>query len=378
MTIGLIKMLIWGTGDANSIDSIEVEPYEVEFNRSSDEDKNTYTKSGVIEEVDVQVDEEEEEREEGEEGEEDGDEDEDKYPDYPHSRLDFEFNKCVEEFDYRPLMLCVYGMCFVGMVGFMSYPIYELVLESYIANSSSIILYSASIQSECSRFLAHLPYIPTFLLCTSYAYPEIIDTLNVNTSSDAITIRLFLWFQFILQGFASFGRSMGPLIFEEMMLILGTAMFYVLFQLATPTTTSVMIDIDRFATLLHVLVAGYLLYGLNTVLFIIFGLIVVLQPFVRDAFSLITSEGYTILLYTAVPVLVANVLCIVVPSSQIVCDILLFQVMGSVVDFIIISPRPGMLLLSYTEDEEEEGDEEEEECDEEEEEEEEKTEVIKK
>jgi len=383
-------MLIWGTGDANSIDSIEVEPYEVEFNRSSDEDKNTYTESGVkedIQEVDVQVEEEEEDEEKGEEEGEEKGEEEDNYPDYPHSRLDFDLNKYIDEFDYRPLMLCVYGMCFVGMAGFMSYPLYELVLESYITNSSSIVLYSASIQSECSRFLAHLPYIPTFLLCTSYAYPEIIDSLNVNTSSNAIMIRLFLWFQFILQGFASFGRSLGPLIFEEMMLILGMSMFYIFFQLATPTKTARSIDIDRFATLLHVLVAGYLLYGLNTVSFIIFGLIVVLQPFVRDAFSLITSEGYTILLYTAVPILITNVVCIVIPATQIVCDILLFQVMGSVIDFILISPRPGMLLLGYTDEEEKEEEEEEEEKEEEEEEEEEeeqeeeeeeKTEVIKK
>jgi len=172
-----------------------------------------------------------------------------------------------------------------------------------------------------------------------------------------------------------------------MMLILGMSMFYIFFQLATPTKTARSIDIDRFATLLHVLVAGYLLYGLNTVSFIIFGLIVVLQPFVRDAFSLITSEGYTILLYTAVPILITNVVCIVIPATQIVCDILLFQVMGSVIDFILISPRPGMLLLGYTDEEEKEEEEEEEEKEEEEEEEEEeeqeeeeeeKTEVIKK
>ena len=373
MTVSLIKMLIWGTGDANSI---EVEPFEVEFTRSSDIDDTdlTCTESGVIEniqEVDVEVDEEVEVEEEEEEVEEDEEEDEDshndRYPDYPHSRLDFDFYKYLDDHDLcRTIVLGTYCLSFIAMIGVMSYPLYEWVLESYTANSSSIVLYTTSIQSECSRFLAHLPYIPSFLLGISYTYPDTISSLNVNINHDAHLVRMFLWFQFWLQAFASVGRGLGTILFEEMVIMFGTSMVYTLFQLSSPTKTSELITVNRFSTVLCLLVSGYLLYGLNSTIFLIFGLIMTMYPFLQDAFSLITLDGYAIVVYTFIPVISTYVISIAFPSIQIVYDILLCQVMGSIVDFIIISPRPGMLMLGYTNDDEEDEDEEDEEDEDEE------------
>ena len=234
MTIKLIRMLLWGEGDTNSIDSIEIEPYEVEFTRSSDQEDKMLADLGVHEsieevEVEVKVDEEVDEEVDAEaeaeaevEAEAEAEaEAEDRYPDYPHSRFDFDLYKHLDDHDFcRTFVLGVYFMYFVAMTGVVSYPLYELVLESYTANTSSIVLYTTSIQTDCSRFLAHLPYIPSFLLGVSYIYPDIIGSLNVDTYPDASLIRMFLWFQFLLQAFTSFGRVFGTLLFEEIVLIL--------------------------------------------------------------------------------------------------------------------------------------------------------------
>ena len=78
---------------------------------------------------------------------------------------------------------------------------------------------------------------------------------------------------------------------------------------------------------------------------------IALEFIIPGAFSLLTTKGRLILLYSflicAISIFIETIGCI--SQWHVVFDLLFWQVLGSVVDVVILSPRPGRFLLSETE-----------------------------
>ena len=329
MTIQLVKMLIWGKGDVGDISTIEEESVEIEENDkvNQEEEEKEEDESSTEEGRDESPAEEEEEEEE---------EEEDSYPDYPHSRINFDFYKLVEESGF--ITSIIYGGCLSMMACFVSLPLYVWVVDMYDSTSMSVMPYNIAISySNVSR----LPYIPAFLLSISYLYPSMITTLD----HTAVLTRLVLWFQFSFQLFASFGEMIEKTVFEETCIILGLTISFSFFRLTTSPQIGELISVGLFSTILSIIVIGYLLYGINYTAFMFFGIVLSLKPFLSGAFGLVTYDGITLLYSVFTPALIVFAFHMISTSFTPINNIMLYQILGGAMDIVLISPRPGKYLI---------------------------------
>jgi hypothetical protein len=205
--------------------------------------------------------------------------------------------------------------------------------------------------------LAHLPYIPLFLLGVSYNCPETIPSL---AGTRGLEIRSFLWWQTGVQLFTSIGGHILPnpriVINQEISILLAFVCLFKILKLTTPERASNLVNWKLFSIVAIISVGCYLTIGLMPVIFTCFAVSLSLGLCVRDAFGLITQRGNNVLLGTFIPaacvLLVETIGCqwlqtnisIMVPW-HLLFDILFWQLVGTTIDLVIISPRPGQFLF---------------------------------
>ena len=205
--------------------------------------------------------------------------------------------------------------------------------------------------------IAHLPYVPALLLGISYASHEMCPTLNPDCYSYTHENRLFLWIQFALQLFTSVGGHMIPnprvVLSQEISIALSFILLYNFFNLTTPQKSKSAIDSQTVSMVIALCVSGFLTVGLIPVMAVGFIIASTLEFIIPGAFSLLTPKGRLILLYSfltcAVSLLIETIGCNWLFSDDcpwhVIFDILFWQVLGSAVDVVILSPRPGRFLL---------------------------------
>ena len=212
--------------------------------------------------------------------------------------------------------------------------------------------------------MAHLPYVPSLLLGISYASPEIMPTLNVHSNSYAADNRTLLWLQFALHLFTSVGGHMLPnpraIFCQEISIALAFALLYKIFILTTSESTKRRIGVCNVSAFVGACIVGHLAFGLMPIIFMCFSLVVVLQFIVKDSFGLITQHGRRVLLcifvVTSLVLVVETVCCEWLQQYvstkcpyHVVFDLLFWQVLGSAVDVVVLSPRPSKFLLASKE-----------------------------
>jgi len=211
--------------------------------------------------------------------------------------------------------------------------------------------------------LAHLPYIPTFLLGLSYSSPETILALNTKNNKSASNNVRLLWIQFALQLFTSFGHIIpNPRIIlsHEISIMITFLFLFSFLEITTPSKSKYIFKTKMLVLFTSIFMFGYIVIGLIPVIFLGFVTTVLSSFVVNDSFGLITNKGRTILLYTFIPT--ALVLLIETTSCNwllnnisttmpwhLVFDILFWQMIGSTIDVIIICPKPGIYLKTDTE-----------------------------
>jgi hypothetical protein len=342
-------MLIWGEGDVGDKNTIEEQTVELEISGEDIEEEQNVEE----EEEEKEQNEEEEEEEEQEEEEQEEETWDESYPAYPHSRINLDFHKQLEEsYIYRVMVLSVYGLTLSFVACITALPLYELVVDMYDRNSHTIIMYDNTAVRDNTQFVARFPYIPAFLLSMSYLYPEMMSTLNIYDDRNAILTRLVLWLQFSLQILASFDNMIHQSIYEAGCLTIGTTILFVLFRLTSAKCIGDRVSIEMFSTIQIFVIVGYILYGLMCSLFITFGLIVILMPFLPGAFDLITRNGVTILYSVAIPSMAIFALYVMSSSFATMNDLCICQLFGSIFDLVIVSPRPGKYLIEPVDDDE--------------------------
>jgi len=204
--------------------------------------------------------------------------------------------------------------------------------------------------------LAHLPYVPAFLLGVSYVSPDTIPTLN---SKYAFEINKLLWTQFALQTFTSIGHMIpNPrfVLAQEISIIITFYFLFAFLELTTQKKSKFLFKRKAFTLFTSIFMFGYFVIGLMPVIFTGFITIVILGCAIQDAFGLITCQGRFILLATFVPT--AIILFVETNSCgwlqanisatapwHLLFDIMFWQVVGSAIDVILISPRPGAFLM---------------------------------
>jgi len=236
-------------------------------------------------------------------------------------------------------------------------------IDSYLDEASIVNLQFCEMPFAITPFmaqgasaLAHLPYVPAFLLGVSYVSPDTIPTLN---SKYAFEINKLLWTQFALQTFTSIGHMIpNPrvVLAQEISIIITFHFLFAFLELTTPKKSKFLFKWKAFTLFTSIFMFGYFVIGLMPVIFTGFITIVILGCAIQDAFGLITSQGRFILLATFVPT--AIILFVETNSCgwlqanisatapwHLLFDIMFWQVVGSAIDVILISPRPGAFLM---------------------------------
>lgn len=205
--------------------------------------------------------------------------------------------------------------------------------------------------------LAHLPYIPLFLLGVSYTCPEVIPSFNTSYSKE---IKSFLTVQSLLQLFTSIGGHILPnprvVMNQEVSILLAFMCLFKILKLTTPAKASKLVNFNVFSVVAFVSVFCYLTIGLMPVIFTCFAVSLGLGMYLQDAFGLLTDYGKNALIATFIPsafVLVletfgcgwlqTNISAIL--PWHLLFDILFWQVLATTIDLVVISPRPGLFLL---------------------------------
>jgi hypothetical protein len=205
--------------------------------------------------------------------------------------------------------------------------------------------------------LAHLPYVPLFLLGMSYAAPESIPTLD--RGKTAKMNKKLLWIQSALQLFTSIGGHMLPnprvVLNQEISILLAFAFLFTFLEITTPSKSKHLFKPKLFLLFTSIFMIGYLTIGLMPVIFMSFITAVLTSYLIEDSFGLITNKGSTALLSVFIPtvfVLLIETICcswLITNIStnmpwHVVFDIMFWQVTGSAIDVIILSPRPSKFL----------------------------------
>lgn len=208
--------------------------------------------------------------------------------------------------------------------------------------------------------MAHLPYVPVLLLAIGSVSPETIPSLDNKSNHRAPKIKQMLWNQIALQTITSMGGHMLPnprvVMNQEISIAVSFMLLYSFFDLTTPKKTRWIIDFGTFASVGVLSIVGYLWFGLMPVIFTVFAASLAMSYTIKDAFGLLTPYSRSSLLYIFVPTaavlavetvacdwLLANVSYLL--PWHLLFDILFWQVLGSAIDVIVISPVPGRFMV---------------------------------
>jgi hypothetical protein len=202
--------------------------------------------------------------------------------------------------------------------------------------------------------MAHFPYVPLLLLGIFYASPDIVPSF---IGPNSRKIKNILWIQTALQIFTSVGGHMLPnprmVLNQEISISLAFVFLYLFFDFTT--TDKWLIDFGAFATVTILSIIGFLHFGLMPIIFTLFFVAVALSYMITNAFGLLTDYSNKLLLSIFIPtsiiLAVETLACDWLQSNisyllpyHLLFDILFWQVLGSAIDIIIISPIPGRFL----------------------------------
>lgn len=208
--------------------------------------------------------------------------------------------------------------------------------------------------------MAHLPYVPVLLLAIGTVSPEIIPTLDNRINPRAQKIKQLLRLQIALQTITSMGGHMLPnprvVMNQETSIAVAFLLLYSFFDLTTPEKSRWIIDFGTFASVGFLSIVGYLWFGLMPVIFTVFAASLAMSYTIKDAFGLLTPYSRMTLLSIFVPT--ASVLAVETIACDwlltnvsyllpwhLLFDILFWQVLGSTIDIIVISPIPGRFMI---------------------------------
>ena len=394
MTILLIKSLIWGDGEKKEILENVIDediddagaaapPTPPTSDDDTDEDTDEDADKDADEDIDEDTDEDADE-DTDEDTDEDADEDTDEYTDEDtdeytdedtdaggvrgaaapaedetleceqiHSRFEVDFYKEIRyvltSFQFNFIFYSY--MAFVGLS--MAITTYNWSLDESYTTTPNLPIYEKPFSvtpfvEKRSSAIAHLPYVPSLLLGISYASPEMCVTLDPECNSYAHENRLFLWIQFALQLFTSVGgQNLTDGLSQQISIGLSFILLYNFFNLTTSNSSKSKVDSHIVSMVIALCVPGFLTIGLLPVMLVGFIVASSLEFIIPGAFSLLTPKGRLILLYSfltyTVSLLIETIGC--VSHWHVVFDLLFWQVLGSVIDVMILSPRPGRFLL---------------------------------
>ena len=289
---------------------------------------------------------------------------------YSPASVDFElhFSEFIQEILANRLVMLMFNMYFFAGLSSFIYLHYQDLLASsgpYIEAAMTPNLpfceqpfAMTPYMAQGASALAHLPYIPLFLLGVAYNCPETIPTL---AGENAIEIKSFLWWQTTLQLFTSIGGHILPnprvIMNQEISILIAFVCLFKVLKLTTPAKASQVVHWKMFSIVALVSVCCYLTVGLMPVIFTCFAASLSLGMCIQDVFGLITWRGNQVLLATFIPsayvLLIETISCEWLQSNispmlpwHLLFDILFWQLLGTTIDLIIISPRPGQFLLS--------------------------------
>jgi len=205
--------------------------------------------------------------------------------------------------------------------------------------------------------IAHLPFVPSILLALGTFSPEFCPSLDKNHpkfGKDVGAIRTMLWLQWWLQFYSSVGGHMMPnprvTANQEVCITLA---FSLLFSLVKFTSDKEIISWKLALGLTFTPVVMYLTIGLMPVIFISFFSAMFVGSSFKGAFERLTPYARKCLLCTFVPTVAVlgietfscDLLQKVSPLVpwHFAFDVLFWQVVGSALDLVIISP-PGRFL----------------------------------
>jgi hypothetical protein len=209
--------------------------------------------------------------------------------------------------------------------------------------------------------MAHLPYVPVLLLAIGSVSSETIPALDNRTNPRAHKIKQMLWIQTGLQTITSFGGHMLPnpriVMNQETSIAIAFLLLYSFFDLTTSERSRWFVDFNAFVIFAFLSIFGYVWFGLMPVIFTVFAASLGMSYTVKGAFGLLTPYSKTTLLYIFVPT--ATVLAVETVACDwllknvsyllpwhLLFDILFWQVLGSAIDVIVISPLPGRFMVN--------------------------------
>jgi len=213
--------------------------------------------------------------------------------------------------------------------------------------------------------MAHLPYVPVLLLGIGYSKCDTIPSMDIRVNRKASKIKNLLWTQTILQLFTSVFGHMIPnprvVLNQEISILIAFVFLFLFFDFTTTKKNMMILDGRLFTYMALLSILIYLLFGIIPIIFTLFVLSLFLSYINKNAFGLLTEYSKKMLLFIFIPtglVLViettaCNWLLNNISNSvpwHLLFDILFWQVLGSAIDVIIISPSPGRFLVQHNED----------------------------
>mmetsp|Transcript_24129 Transcript_24129/g.50319 ORF Transcript_24129/g.50319 Transcript_24129/m.50319 type:complete len:550 (+) Transcript_24129:89-1738(+) len=206
--------------------------------------------------------------------------------------------------------------------------------------------------------IAHLPFVPSIILALSSIVPELIPSLDPNHpkyGKDVAKIRTMLWLQWWLQFYSSLGGHMmpNPRVTANQEVCISLA-FSLLFALVKFTSDRDIISWKLALGLTVTPIVMYLTIGLMPIVFISFFSAMFVGTQFKGAFERLTPYAEKCLLWTFVPTIAVlavetfgcdylqNEVSRKVPW-HFAFDVLFWQVVGSALDVVIVSP-PGRFL----------------------------------
>ena len=367
MTILLIKSLIWGDGEKKGVLENVIDE-DVDDEAKDDEAKDDEANDDEANDDEANDDEENED----EENEDDDDnsehedtEDETLECEQIHSRFEIDFYKEIRyvltSFQFQAIFYSYMGLVVLSMaITSYNWSLDESYLDILTTPNLAFCEKPFSVtpfMAQGASAIAHLPYVPSLLLGISYASPEMCATLNPECNSYARENILFLWIQFVLQLFTSVGGHMIPnpraVLSQEISIALSFILLYNFFNLTTPNNSKNAVDSQTVSMVIALCVSGFLTVGLLPIMLVGFAVAVSIEFIIPGAFSLLTPNGRLVLFYSfltcAVSLFIETIGCNWLFSDEcpwhVVFDLLFWQVLGSAVDVVILSPRPGRFLL---------------------------------
>ena len=245
---------------------------------------------------------------------------------------------------FRPLVLQWIEVARTPNLPFCEAP---FVISNYAAQGASAI--------------AHMPFVPAILLGFSGVAPETIPTLNPadeRHGKNAKSLKTLLWLQFALQAITGLLGHVLPnprvVLNQEVSIILAFSLLFVIIKQSTPKHLhSIDWKVSTFLTVFPVV--GYLTIGLMPVIFTSFIAALCIGSTVRGAFGLFTDHANKILMATFIPTILMlgaeTASCGWLQKNvneffpyHLAFDLLFWQVVGSALDIVFITPRPGKYM----------------------------------